>query len=125
MIDICLCGIARDDCDYHKPEPVVAQVPVYDVSGTVFIAGVTNFTAENVFDSILCLKSQHHLKLQVDINIFDRLNSHNLLCLNVNNKPSFQNLPIYASWLVSPGPVFSTFVMRATTIETILITREW
>lgn len=53
MMDICLCGIAREDCDYHKPTPVVSQVPVYDVTGTCFIEGVTNFTAENLHNTLV------------------------------------------------------------------------
>jgi hypothetical protein len=27
MITICPCGIAADDCDYHKPEPETVRIP--------------------------------------------------------------------------------------------------
>lgn len=85
-VDICLCGIAREDCDYHKPT-LVSQTtiginyPVHDVTGTSFIVGVTNFTAENFYDasSLLPLGSSSADKLIVDLVLYHRLDKCNLV----------------------------------------------
>lgn len=126
MITICPCGIARDDCDYHKPAPVVVQVPVpvHDVSGTCFIEGVTNFTARNLYDtSLLTMSVLSGVQIETDNYIFDRLNNQNLL-KTCRNKPTFKGHVILITSKL-PGPVFRTFITRWDDVDAILITREW
>jgi hypothetical protein len=128
MLDICLCGIARDDCDYHKPVPVVVQVPVHDVSGTVFVAGVTNLTPENLYDAMaLVLPSAEtwlDFHVKVAMHIFDRLNNNGLIYLS-KGQPCWQGSPIYVFPNIQFGPVYGTRIYAESKLKVILNTREW
>jgi hypothetical protein len=95
MVDICLCGIAREDCDYHKSAPVVSKVPVYDVSGTSFIPGVTNFTCENLFDATVNIDGI--IKIVVHIALYHKLYKNNLLDFYSNGIVRLQGIQVLSS----------------------------
>ncbi len=125
MLDICLCGIAREDCDYHKPVVIVAATaPVYDVSGMYFIDGVTNFTADVLFDAMIGMENSNYFSLQVDTRIFARLNTNGLLYLQ-NTKAFFHSLPIYVSSFIGSGPIRKSFVLDGVIEKVCIVTREW
>ncbi len=86
MIDFCLCGRLREGCDYHDPKlqpgySVSPEVPVYDVSGSAFIAGVTNFTMENWYDaqSVFSIQNDDTVILVVHPALRNRMLKCNLL----------------------------------------------
>lgn len=123
-MDICLCGIAREDCDYHKPTPVVSQVPVYDVSGTCFIEGVTNFTVDNLYDASLPATSGL-MKIIVHSALYSKLRKCNLLYILPDGTETFQG------FIIIPNPnfpktkgVFDSLLIHKDSKQVILRTRE-
>jgi hypothetical protein len=121
---ICPCGIARDDCDYHKPAPVVPQVPVYDVSGTCFVVGVTNFTIENLYDASLPATSGL-MKIIVHTALYHRIRKCNLLDILPNGTETLQGFPIqHNPNFPKTGGVFDSLLVHKDGKEVILRTRE-
>jgi hypothetical protein len=58
------------------------QHPMFDASGTSFIVGVTNFTAENVYDAIKYNQipgKKETLTIQLDVSVYNRLDDCNLI----------------------------------------------
>lgn len=124
MITICPCGIARDDCDYHKPTPVVSQVPVYDVSGTCFIEGVTNFTVDNLYDASLPATSGL-MKIIVHSALYGRLRKCNLLNILPDGTETFKGfIIIHNPNFPKTGGVFDSLLVHKDGKEVILRTRE-
>lgn len=82
-IEICPCGIAKADCDYHSSVQFYRDEigPVYDVSETKFIIGVTDFNLSNVnlalgaVDFDVC----PGLSVTMDRHIYEKLVSNNLV----------------------------------------------
>lgn len=124
VADICLCGIAREDCDYHKPVPPVPQCPVHDVSGSVFVAGVTNFTAENLYDASLPATSGL-VKIIVHSAIYRRLDKCSLIDYLVDGSAVFQGFTILFNLkFPKTGGVFDSLLVHRDGKEAILRTRE-
>lgn len=129
MVDICLCGIAKEDCDYHKPTVVaVSNSFIYNVSGTVFVPGVTQFTAENLFDAYSGIGEP--IEMLVHTALFSRLNQYNLLDFYTEGRVKFQGLLVHRNddvdglLLLKSGPVFRTILTFADGRQVVLITRE-
>lgn len=135
MMDICLCGIAREDCDYHKPAPVVSQVPVYDVSGTCFIKGVTNFTRQNFFDAcqVIWIKDRtEDFILKIWVPLFNHLNHEGILDTSyifTSNVPSsvvctLQGTPIVTEAIFPNSSIYDSLIYHLDGRKIILRTRE-
>jgi hypothetical protein len=128
-MSICPCGIARDDCDYHKPVPVVSQGLVYDVSGTAFVAGVTNFTVENLFDALDLVwcngRDAEDFRMTTHTALFMRFRKCNLLDCDINGQWSLQGMPVSESLLGKAGGVFDSLIQHSNDgRQVILRTRE-
>lgn len=123
MTDICLCGIAREDCDYHKPQLPIYLIPVHDVSGAKFVPGITNFTLENLFDASANLVEIK--EILVHPAVYNRLNKNNLLDSYLDGSTRLQGI------IVNPDPtcvkhrnVFDTTIIALNDEKVILRTRE-
>ena len=114
---VCPCGIHRNDCDYHKPEPVTQKSNVYDVRGTCFISGVTNFTMENLFDALAVLypnKDPSQIDLTVDTALFYLLKKNGLVDYApgmLSNEARLQGMRLFHQPLpIEPSNCFTTFI---------------
>lgn len=136
MIDICLCGIAREDCDYHKPASLADAIPVHDVSGYAYIEGKTNFTLQNFSDALQVIWIKDCVEdftLKVWTPLFHRLDKNRLLdktYLFLNGKPNnveytLEGSPVVDEYTFPSGPVFDSLIYHADGRKVILRTREF
>lgn len=127
MITICPCGIARDDCDYHKPAPDVSQVPVHDVSGTCFIEGVTNFNVDslcNALDLVWQIDRWEDFRMITHTALFHRMRKNNLLDCDINGQWSLQGMLVSETLLGKIDGVFDSLIEHKDGRSVILRTRE-
>ncbi len=125
MSDICLCGIVKEDCDYHRPAAISA-VPWHNVSGTCFIPGVTQFTVENLFDALELIRktdSWEDFTLDVHAALHSRLRKNNLLDCD-NGQWSLIGMKVNSVNEGKNGGVFDSVISHADGRKVILRTRE-
>lgn len=127
QVKICPCGIAADDCDYHKPQlvPNANTLPTYDVSGTSFIPMITQFTAENFHDALSYLQMTNKIThFTVHAALFSRIQRSYLLDSYPNGEWSFQGFVIRYKNTGKSANTFETDFCVNDQIVGKLITRE-
>jgi len=127
----CTCGVkftgglCSSWCDSLKPMAV--GMPIRDVSGTCFIPGVTNFTAENLYDATLLVDIGNHISLPVEMFVHpavrSRICKNNLLDFYADGTERFQGVILHQKDMGKTGNVFDTLIQQGS-LKIILRTRE-
>ncbi len=130
MFDICLCGIARNDCDYHKPLTIIMSevVPVHDVSGVCFVPNVTQFSVHNLCDALdLVWRTDRweDFTMITHTALFNRLFKNGLLDYDsASDTYSLQGMRVKNDSKGKTGGIFDSIVVHSDGRQVVLRTRE-
>jgi len=125
----CTCGnlghgLCSDWCDLNqKPD-----VPVYDVTGTVFEDGETNFTIENLWTATerfgISSAAPGNILLKMSLFLYDRCNDYNLID-HYDGIPYICGLRIKVDTSINRGPITDIQMFLDGVVVGILRVREW
>jgi len=127
----CTCGVkftgglCSDWCDSLKPAAV--GMPMHDVSGTTFISGVTNLTAENIYDAMEIAYIGKVCNTIVEMTLHPALLSRMRKCGLIDKGPLqaewFQGIHVLEHPMLKQANVFDTLIQQGS-LKIILRTRE-
>jgi hypothetical protein len=103
----------------------MSDIPVYDVSGTKYIPGATNFTSENIFAALRSagITERRNLFATIPVAVHDALQINNML-EHVGERRYYAQFQVFIDHAAGCGIVCDSLLTDGKT-SVILRTREY